>query len=178
VKRRQAIRHLGVGFSSAVVGASWLASCKKDDPLPEIQYDGNVIVVGAGPAGLYAADILMTKGVNVTVLEASGQVGGRASSLRNQQNLPYQSIADFPVELGAEFWQGSDSVLGKIVANLNLNTVELSDDAKRYILGTLVKSDAEWGSNGDYNAVKSFMAGIKNYTGPETSMKDAAGVLG
>lgn len=177
VKRRQAIRHLGFGFSSAVVGASWLSSCKKDDPVPELQYDGTVIVIGAGPAGLYAADILMTKGVNVVVLEATDQIGGRVASLRNQEDLPYQSIADFPVELGAEYWQGNDSILGKIVANLNLQTVELTEDGRKYILGNEVKSAADWAGNGDFAAVKAFLDGIKTYTGPATSMKDAAGGL-
>lgn len=178
MKRRQAIRHLGVGFSSALVGASWLSSCKKDDPTPEIQYDGNIVVIGAGAAGLYAADILMTKGLNVTVLEASDQIGGRVSSLRNQQDLSYQSIADFPVELGMEYWQGMDSVFGKLVTNLGLPTVELTDESKRYILDDVVKSAAEWGSNGDFAAVQAFMNSIKNYSGPATSMKDAAGSVG
>lgn len=175
MKRRQAIRHLGFGFSSAVAGASWLTSCKKDDPIPEIQYDGTVVIIGAGPAGLYAADILLTKGVNVVVLEATDQIGGRVSSLRNQEDLPYQSIADFPVELGAEYWQGNDSILGKIVTNLNLQTVELTEESRKYILGTEVKSAADWGSNGDFAAVQAFINGIKTYTGPATSVKDAAG---
>jgi monoamine oxidase len=177
VKRRQAIRHLGVGFSSAVIGASWLSSCKKDDPGPEVQYDGNVIVIGAGISGLYAADILMTKGLNVTVLEASHQIGGRIRSLRNQQDLPYQSIADFPVELGGEYWQGADSPFGKIIGNLGLNTVELTEESWRYILGNVVKSEADWGNNGDFAAVEAFMNGIKSYAGPTASMKDAAGGL-
>ncbi len=178
MKRRQAIRHLGVGFSSAVVGASWLSSCKKDDPVPEIQYDGNIVIIGAGPAGLYTADILNSKGLDVTILEASSQIGGRVSSLRNQEDLPYQSIADFPVELGAEYWQGSDSIIGKIIANLNLNTVEITDESRRYILGTVVKSAADWGSNANFASVQSFMNSIKSYTGPATSMKDAAGSVG
>ena len=79
MKRRQAIRQLGVGFSSALVSASWLSSCKKDDPGPDIQYGGNIVVIGAGPAGLYAADILLSHGLNVTILEATKQIGGRAS---------------------------------------------------------------------------------------------------
>ncbi|MEI9919587.1 MAG: FAD-dependent oxidoreductase [Bacteroidota bacterium] len=175
MKRRQAIRHLGVGFSSAIVGASWLSSCKKDDPGPEIQYDGNVIVIGAGPAGLYAADILMTRGLNVTVLEASSQVGGRVASLRNQQDLPYQSIADFPVELGAEYWQGSDSALGKLIANLNLETVEITDESKRYIIDTAVKSAADWTGNADFEFAQAFIANLKTYAGGTTSVQDAAG---
>jgi hypothetical protein len=174
VKRRQAIRHLGVGFSSALVGASWLSSCKKSDPLPEVQYDGNVVVIGAGAAGLYAADILMTKGLNVQVLEATAQIGGRISSLRNQQNLPYQSIADFPVELGAEYWQGLDSLLGKIAVNARLNTVALLPEMERFILENQAKSATEWTGNADFEAVQAFMEGLKTYTGPTGSVKDAA----
>jgi monoamine oxidase len=175
LKRRQAIKHLGVGFSSAVIGASWLSSCHKNDPTPEVKYDGNVIVIGAGPAGLYAADILITKGLNVTVLEASAKVGGRVSSLRNQEDQQYQSIGDFPIELGAEYFQGLDSVFGKLVQNLNLPTVELTDEAKRYMLGNVVKSESEWASDGDFAAVKAFVNGIKTYTGPAVTMKEAAG---
>ena len=40
----------------------------------------NVIVVGAGVAGLSAADALTRSGVNVTVLERRPYVGGRAYS--------------------------------------------------------------------------------------------------
>ena len=175
MKRRQAIRQLGVGFSSAIVGASWLSSCKKDDPGPDIQYDGNIVVIGAGPAGLYAADILLSHGLNVTVLEATKQIGGRVSSLRNQQDLPYQSIADFPVELGAEYWQGTDSVLGKIVDNLQLSILEVDPESKRYIINNIAKSGADWTGNTDFESAKTFLANLKTYNGPTASVKDAAG---
>lgn len=178
MKRRQALRQLGVGFSSAIVGASWLSSCKKDDPGPDIPYDGNIVVIGAGAAGLYAADILLSHKWNVTVLEATNQIGGRVSSLRNQQDLPYQSIADFPVELGAEYWQGSDSVLGKIVDNLHLNTVELTPESKRYIINNTVKSATDWNGNADFQAAKAFIDNLKNYSGARTSVKEAAAGAG
>jgi len=41
-----------------------------------------VIVVGAGPAGLYAAELLAERGNEVVVLEASHHVGGRAHNGR------------------------------------------------------------------------------------------------
>lgn len=178
MKRRQAIRYLGVGFSSTLLGSTVLSSCKPDDPAPEITYDGTIAIIGAGPAGLYAADILLTKGLKVQVFEASKQLGGRVRSLRNQEDLPYQSIADFPVELGAEYWMGNDSILGKIIANLNLNTVELTPDAYRYILNNQAKTAAEWSGNADFSSVQSFVNGIKTYSGAATSVKSAATGVG
>lgn len=40
----------------------------------------NALVIGAGPAGLAAAESLVSGGASVTVVEASGKVGGRAAS--------------------------------------------------------------------------------------------------
>lgn len=153
-------------------------SCDKGDPVPQIQYDGTVVIIGAGAAGLYAADILQTKGVKIQLLEATKQLGGRVRSLRNQQDLPYQSIADFPVELGAEFFQGSDSIWGKIISNLNLETVNLTTVATdQYIIERIVKDAAGWGADVDFNAVQRFVSGLKNYAGAARSVRDAAGEI-
>ncbi|MDH5334236.1 MAG: FAD-dependent oxidoreductase, partial [Thermoleophilia bacterium] len=63
-----------------------------------------VAVVGAGFAGLAAADALARVGIEVTVLEARDRVGGRVCS----RELENGSI----VELGAEFvLPGNDTVL-------------------------------------------------------------------
>lgn len=43
-------------------------------------YDADVIVVGAGFTGLSAADVLVSAGLDVIVLEARGRVGGRVES--------------------------------------------------------------------------------------------------
>ena len=53
----------------------------------------DVIVVGAGSAGLYAAKTLENLGYNVLIIEASGRVGGRVKSA---------TLGDIRVDLGAE----------------------------------------------------------------------------
>lgn len=179
MERRKALKQLGLGLSGGILLPSYLMSCSKDDPGPEVPYDGNVIVIGAGAAGLYAADILRVKGINVTILEASSQPGGRIRSLRNQTDVQYQSFnnasqADFPIELGGEVVYGSNSSWGKIISDLSLPTVEVDPTAPRYILDNQAKTGADWNSDGDWNGVQSFVNGLPNYTGGDTVQGAAA----
>ena len=59
--------------------------------IPDNAYD--VIVVGAGSAGLYAAKTLQSYGYDVLILEATDRIGGRVKSA---------TLGDMRVELGAE----------------------------------------------------------------------------
>lgn len=133
-------------------------------------------MIGAGAAGLYVADILRSQGIKVVVYEASGEMGGRIKSLRNQTNQPTDSIADFPVELGAEFTFGSDSIWGKIIQNLNVPTVEVLPASHQYILDQIVKSGDGWAGDSDYQAVQNFIRSLPSYTGSAQSVEQASGV--
>jgi monoamine oxidase len=53
----------------------------------------DVVVIGAGSAGLYAAKTLIDAGYDVLILEATDRIGGRIKS---------QTLGDMRVELGAE----------------------------------------------------------------------------
>ena len=57
-----------------------------------------VVIIGAGVAGLTAARDLTTAGARVLVLEARDRLGGRVMT---------HHAADGPVELGAEFVHGA-----------------------------------------------------------------------
>lgn len=175
MKRRKALKHLGLGLSGGLILPQLLSSCKKDNPGPEVDYDGTVAVIGAGAAGLYAADILRSKGIKIIILEAGSQMGGRVKSLRNQPG-PNQSIADFPVELGAEVIFGSDSILGKIIKNLNVKTIDLGTTDNQFILENTVKSAADWGIDADFMSVQNFIAGLPDFPGSGVSVQGAAGV--
>ena len=58
----------------------------------------DVIIVGAGVAGLAAARLLAEAGLRVLILEARGRIGGRVWTIYSPEGAP--------VELGAEFIHG------------------------------------------------------------------------
>jgi monoamine oxidase len=87
----------------------------------------DVLVLGAGMAGLTAARALAERGVRVTVLEASDRVGGRVLSLRVE--------GGGVVELGAEFVHGRAPELWALITEANAKTVERD--------GTMLRE--EWG---------------------------------
>jgi len=84
VKRRNVIKQIGLGLSAGVVLPGWMSSCNDDNtPEPKTIYEGTVGVIGAGAAGLYAADILKASGIKVVIFEASDRLGGRVRSLKS-----------------------------------------------------------------------------------------------
>ena len=79
----------------------------------------DVVVVGAGAAGLAAARELVRAGVRVRVLEARHRIGGRILTER----FPDLAI---PIELGAEFVHGSAPEIWDVIRGAGLPTVEVT----------------------------------------------------
>ncbi|MBB6144230.1 monoamine oxidase [Silvibacterium bohemicum] len=77
----------------------------------------DVIVIGAGIAGLAAARRLAEAGCSVTVLEARERVGGRILTVRAPQE-------DLPIELGAEFVHGRHPQLLALIEEAGLTLFE------------------------------------------------------
>lgn len=87
--------------------------------------DDQVLIVGAGLAGLYAARALARRGVRVRVLEARDRVGGRTLSHR----LPSGDV----IELGAQWLGPGQDRLIALVAELGLPTLAQPHQGKKVL---------------------------------------------
>lgn len=164
------------------------SACKKENQGPLVKFSGSVAIIGAGAAGLYAADILSSQGLNVFVLEARNNLGGRIRSFSTSDSQTdnsgdafiydyhYPPIADFPIELGGDVVFGSDSAWGKIISVLSLPTIELSAAIDQFILDGVPKAATDLLSDADFNSIQSFVSGLSSYAGADVSIKSAAAV--
>ncbi len=66
----------------------------------------DVVVIGAGVAGLTAAQRLAEGGRSVVVVEARGRLGGRTSTAQHADLAAHHGISPVPLEFGAEFVHG------------------------------------------------------------------------
>ena len=117
--------------AAAQAGASEMGEAQAP-AAPEVEYnvtDADVIVVGAGGAGLTAAYTAAEKGVSVIVIEKSGVVGG--NSLCSQQGI---NAADSKVQqaLGMEYATGE-----------NLKTAQMSYGGREELVDAYVKASGE-----------------------------------
>jgi monoamine oxidase len=71
----------GAGAGALALGAMPVAASVPSDP--------DVVIIGAGAAGLGAARTLMAQGVSVAVIEASDRIGGRAYTDYETFGVPY-----------------------------------------------------------------------------------------
>jgi monoamine oxidase len=69
-------------------------------------YNGKVIIIGAGASGLAAAKVLEKNNIDYTILEATDRYGGR---LKKDTIL-----ADFPIDIGAEWLHSAPITLNKL----------------------------------------------------------------
>jgi len=111
------------------------------------KYD--VVVIGAGAAGVSCARILADAGKKVVILEAQDYVGGRVKTDRTHGT----------VELGAEFIHGEHAITWELVKAANLATEEWSykglSDYRVYGEGGSIRADSRELMAAMYDAEKS-----------------------
>jgi len=83
--------------------------------------DADVIVIGAGVAGLVAAFSLAESGQSVMVLEARDRTGGRVYTIAD-------ATKKLPIELGAEFIHGRPSEIWDLLREADIPVTEVDGD--------------------------------------------------
>ena len=99
--------------------------------------NADVLIIGAGAAGLAAARELSVKGFHVTILEARDRIGGRINTHLNPE-LPS------PVELGAEFVHGKPPETLKIVERTRVTLAEVPNVHWYFRDAVLSQSNEFW----------------------------------
>lgn len=106
MKRREFIQNSFFAYFGLAMSPALLSSCRKELILPDSDFSGKVIIVGAGAAGLYAGYILKSRGIDFTIIEASDKTGGRMGKRTD--------FADYPIDLGAQWLHGKNSIVGDL----------------------------------------------------------------
>lgn len=101
-----------------------------------MQHQFDVVIVGAGVAGLAAAGKLQALGRSVVVIEASGRVGGRAFTDGTSFSTP--------VDLGCAWLHQADrNPLTPLARALNFTLLDHEQAAKHFMLRGIPASQAE-----------------------------------
>lgn len=83
-------------------------------------HDFDVVIVGAGAAGLAALQVLDKAGLRTIVLEARDRIGGRIYTI-------HDPLSSLPLELGAEFIHGRPKEIWDIIHDAGLAVYDGSD---------------------------------------------------
>jgi monoamine oxidase len=97
----------------------------------------DVLIIGAGVAGLAAACDISSAGLSVCVIEARERIGGRIYTRRDERN-------PLPVELGAEFIHGRPPETFEVARAARLLLCDVSEHFWYVRDGVLSKSDKFW----------------------------------
>ena len=97
----------------------------------------DVLIVGAGAAGLAAARDLAHAGLTVTIIEARPRVGGRILTLHDPRS-------PVPLELGAEFIHGASAETLPLAQTAGLAVLELPDTHELAVGGRFKPMGSYW----------------------------------
>ncbi len=116
--------------------------------LPAPQSVGKVLIVGAGIAGLAAAQILLKSGIEVQILEATERFGGRIYTLTD--------FAKSPVEGGAEEIHGGKTAWADLAEIHQKTLLNTNDYSSLYFLENQLWKENEAYTREDFDEMEDF----------------------
>ena len=108
----------------------------KQPPVPDrrrprrLPVRADVVVIGAGAAGVFAMRELVSSGLTAICVEARNRIGGRIFTQR--------SLARQPVELGAEFVHGEGNIVHQLCREYGLTLVPHLGETYSWLDGQLL----------------------------------------
>jgi monoamine oxidase len=108
--------------------------------------DYDILVVGAGVAGLAAARMLAETGARVALVEARDRIGGRVFTAHLTTPNSPEPVS---IELGAEFIHGLPQTTWDLIKEANLNTYELDGSHLSFAQGKFQTSGEDYGDATD-----------------------------
>jgi len=121
------------------------------------EFEGKVVIVGAGASGLAAAKILEQNNIEYVILEATDRYGGR---LKKDTTL-----ADFPIDIGAEWIHSNPKVLNVIKGKSR-------DQIDEELIAYKLESGSKWDGKKLKPVSKSYLNFIYNFM-PESKFKNS-----
>jgi len=161
MNRRTFIQYSAKSAGALLLPGLLVTACHGNDLCESENWQGKVVVIGAGAAGMYAAQLLYKAGAQVTVLEASGQYGGRIR--------PLTGFSDFDIELGAEEVHGNKTRWYNMVQDAGLDFTNTETTDLLALDAQLLTEDAA-ANDPDVTAALQFAENLYNYSGPDISV--------
>lgn len=103
------------------IGIPLQSAFKSCNSAEESNFEGKVLIIGAGAGGMSAGYLLQQMGVDFEIIEASDKYGGRMETDK--------AFADFPIPLGAEWLHAGTDEFDKMV---NDTSVQVNIEMKAY----------------------------------------------
>lgn len=125
--------------------------------------DYDVVIIGAGAAGLAAATALTRHGFSIALVEARNRVGGRVYTVRPVG-------ATLPIELGADFVHGRPSEIFGLATEAGLRLYEHTGNTWATREGGPEPEDADEDHGEDGN-VAAIFAAIQDWRGDDRSLR-------
>jgi monoamine oxidase len=127
--------------------------------------DYDVVIIGAGAAGLAAASTLVRAGRTVALIEARDRIGGRVYTIRPPG-------ATLPVELGADFVHGRPEETFAIAAEAGPRLYEQTGNSWAARDGRLQSDDDDDDDDDDSEGdVGAIFASIRNWQGEDRTLQ-------
>ena len=119
-----------------LAGVATLQTIALGEPLPQLVWDaGWLLIIGAGPTGLYSAYYAGFRGMSVAVVDSLPELGGQITAMYPEKQI--LDVAGFPTVKGRDLVEGlvAQAATAKPTYHLDRTASTLRDEGDRVVVG-------------------------------------------